>query len=133
MITGIAFRRCPFFDCFSPKVLHWANETHRRHSAGFNYGVPWRAATRNNVFCMGDGVPRPQWVAQSVPMRMEFTAQSGYLLDVLQREHCLYFYCFLETVFLRRRKGIKRARLYGFATFARQKCVIDVAVLLKVV
>ena len=35
MITGIAFRRCPFFDCFSPNVLHWANETHPRHTAGF--------------------------------------------------------------------------------------------------
>ena len=55
----MTFGSCPFFDCFSPNVLHWANNTHRRHTAGFYYGVPWRAATRNNVFCMGDGVPRP--------------------------------------------------------------------------
>ena len=34
-----------------PNVSHWANETHPRHGAGFYYGVPWRAATRINVFC----------------------------------------------------------------------------------
>ena len=111
-----------------PKVLHWANETHPRHTVEFYAHSDYFTVCR-----VGRGVPRPQWVAQSVPMRMEFTAQSGYSLGVLLREHCLYFYCFLETVFLRRHKGIKRARLYGFATFARQKCVIDVAVLLKVV
>ena len=34
----------------SPNVSHWANETHPRHTAGFYYGVPWRAATGINVF-----------------------------------------------------------------------------------
>ena len=39
---------------YSPNVSHWASNTHHRHTAGFNYGVPWRAATRNNVFCRGE-------------------------------------------------------------------------------
>ena len=37
-----------------PNVSHWANDTHRRYTAGFYYGVPWRAATRINVFCRGE-------------------------------------------------------------------------------
>ena len=65
MITGIAFGRCPFLIVVSSNVSHWANETHPRHTAGFYYGVPWRAATRTNVFCMGDGVPRP--IRHNVP------------------------------------------------------------------
>ena len=42
------------FCMMSPNVSHWANETHPRHTAGFYYGVPWRAATRNNVFFTGE-------------------------------------------------------------------------------
>ena len=38
----------------SPNVLHWANNAHHRHTAGFYYGVPWRAATCNNVFFTGE-------------------------------------------------------------------------------
>ncbi len=49
--NGHDFRVVPVFDRFSPNVSHWAKNTHHRHTAGFYYGVPWRAATRINVFC----------------------------------------------------------------------------------
>ena len=49
--NGHDFRVVPVFDRFSPNVSHWANAAHRRCSEGFYYGVPWRAATRINVFC----------------------------------------------------------------------------------
>ena len=32
----MTFGLCPFFDRFSPNILRWANETHRRHTAGFD-------------------------------------------------------------------------------------------------
>ena len=55
--TGMTFGACPFFDWFSPNVSHWANNTHHRHTAGFNYGVPWHAATRTYVFCRSAARP----------------------------------------------------------------------------
>ena len=37
-----------------PNVSHWANAAPRRHTAGFYYGVTWRATTCNNVFFTGE-------------------------------------------------------------------------------
>ena len=42
------------FCIMMPNVLHWANATHRCRSAGFNYGVPWRAVARIDVFSRGE-------------------------------------------------------------------------------
>ena len=48
-----------------PNVKRWTNNTHRRHTAGFYYGVPWRAATtamlseNTQRAFYGRGVPRP--------------------------------------------------------------------------
>ena len=52
--NGHSLRVVPVFDWFSPNVLHWVESAHPRHTVGFYSGVPWRAATRINVFCRGE-------------------------------------------------------------------------------
>ena len=77
-----------------PNVSHWANETHPRHGAGFYYGVPWRDATRTNVFCptfrffalmkRGDWTPII-FITTSDSLIFFYTS---YVKEGMARKHC---------------------------------------------
>ena len=64
-------------DEYLPNVLHWAKSTHHRHTAGFYYGVPWRAAIKyaKGVF-NGRGVPLPYKAVFYTALRNAFNIQS---------------------------------------------------------